>query len=188
MATQRVFCRFTRGTEPFSVLAIPEDGICLSSFLVLSPPGEPDHVLAGRMNPAAPWDHLGGLGPERVEAHRHGWMLPSSQLLLGEGPEAAAQRILTEQVGGIRAILEPVRIASEVYPPRRFPEKRYHWDLQFLFRGTAATAQAPRHPAWTELQFVDVAATPRRDFARSHDEILELVGLAPGGRTPSLAR
>ena len=185
MATERVFCRFTRGKDPFSIHEIPEDGMCLSSFLLVSPLGRPNEVLVGRMNPEAPWDHLGGLGPDRVEVHRRGWMLPSSQLLLGEGPEEAARRIRTEQLGGLPVSFEPVRIASEVYTPRRFPGNRYHWDLQFLYRGTTATLEAPRHPAWSELAFVDVPATPARDFARAHDEVLELLGLHPGAQGAS---
>lgn len=185
MSTDRTFCRFTRAPDPLSVHEIPADGMCLSAFLILSPPGHPERVLVGRMDPSAPWDHLGGLGPERVEAHRRNWMLPSSQLLLGEGPDEAARRILAEQVGGIAVALDPVRVASEVYALRRAPERRRHWDLHFLYRGRTASPDVPRAPAWSELAFVDVPSSPASAFARAHDEVLALVGLVPAARPPS---
>ena len=129
------------------------------------------------MNPSAPWDHLEGLDPERVEAHRHGWLIPASHLLLRESPDESARRILTEMLGGIAPALEPARVVSEVYTPRRFPETHNHWDLSFLYRGTLR-GPAPSVPSvWDDLRFVDVREVRRSEFARSHEEVLDRLGL-----------
>jgi ADP-ribose pyrophosphatase YjhB (NUDIX family) len=180
MAETRRFCRFTRGAEghPFGLRWDEPGGFCLSAFLVLSPEGSPASVLVGRLNPDAPWDRLEGLDRERVEAHRGGWLLPASHLLVRESPDACAQRILTEMLGGARAALEPPRVVSEVYTPRRYPENPQHWDLSFLYRGTLQ-GPAPRVPGvWNELRFVDVHQVSRSEFARSHEEVLDRVDLA----------
>src|SRR5207247_4634251 len=72
---------------------IPAGAFCLSAFLIITETGDPRKVLMGRMNPRAPWDHIGALDPSRVEVHSRGWMLPSSHLIFQESPEAAARRI-----------------------------------------------------------------------------------------------
>jgi hypothetical protein len=179
VTTDRRFCRFTRSDEdhPFGLLWDQPGGFCLSSFLLLSEEGRPTTVLVGRINPDGPWDHLEGMDAERIEAHRHGWHLPASHLLLRETPDASSRRILDEMLGGGRPTLEPARVLSEVYTPRRFPETHNHWDISFLYRGTWH-GPAPRVPSvWTELRFVDVTSARRSEFARSHEELLEQVGL-----------
>ncbi len=129
------------------------------------------------MNPSAPWDHLEGLDPERIRMHRDGWVLPASHLLLRESPDESARRILDEMLGGARPSLEPPRVLSEVYTPRRFPETHNHWDLSFLYEGTWSGAPPLVPSVWTDLRFVDLNAAHRSEFARSHEEVLEHVGL-----------
>ncbi len=178
MGTERRFCRFTNSAagNEFGLQWDDPDGLCLSAFVILTQEGRPSSVLLGRMNPRAPWDHLGGLDPERVRVHAGGWVLPASQLILRESPDAAAWRILEEMLGGIEPKLDPPRVVSEVYAPRRFPEAKNHWDLLFLFRGRW-DGPAPHLPAvWNSLKFVDVSRTGRSAFARSHDEVLESAG------------
>jgi ADP-ribose pyrophosphatase YjhB (NUDIX family) len=179
MTTDRRFCRFTRTSEghPFGLRWDEPGGLCLSTFLILSEAGRPSSVLVGRLNPAAPWDHLEGLDAERIEAHRGGWVLPASHLLLRESPDESARRILSEMLGGAVPSLQPARVVSEVYTPRRAPETHNHWDLRFLYRGTLR-GPPPSVPAvWNDLRFVDVHDVRRSEFARSHDEVLEEAGL-----------
>jgi len=51
-------------------------------------------VLMGHLNTTADWDHIGGLTPDRVEAHSNRWMLPSCHILYDEAPQDTAQRIV----------------------------------------------------------------------------------------------
>ncbi|MCI4348139.1 MAG: NUDIX hydrolase [Thermoplasmata archaeon] len=155
---------------------VPEDGLCLSAFVILSPEADLSAVLMGHMNPAAPWDHLGALDPGRVEAHRHGWMLPSSHLIVQESPEEAARRVLVEQLHLPPLPLEGPKVVSEVGPSRRYPTRRGHWDLEFLFRGLVHDWDLATPDAWTELRFVDLHTTRRTEIARSHDEVLASAG------------
>lgn len=187
METDRRFCRFSRSADR-NALGLQwgeDDGFCLSSFVIVTSQDDPRRVLVGKMNPDGPWDHAGGLDADRVRVHMNGWMLPACQLLLRESPDAAAHRILAEMLGGIAVPLEPPRVVSEVYAPRRNPNAQHHWDLSFLYRGRWA-GPAPVVPElWRELRFVDVRSTPRSEFARSHEEVLDLVGLGPGSPSPS---
>ncbi|MCI4352579.1 MAG: NUDIX hydrolase [Thermoplasmata archaeon] len=178
MTTDRRFCRFARSkeTDPFGMPEVPEDGLCLSAFVILSPEDDPSSVLMGHMNPAAPWDHLGAMDPGRVEAHRHGWMLPSSHLILQESPEEAARRVLAEQLELPPLPLEGPKVVSEVGPSRRYPTRRGHWDLEFLFRGRVRERDLPSPEAWTELRFVDLRTIRKMEIARSHDEVLASAG------------
>jgi ADP-ribose pyrophosphatase YjhB (NUDIX family) len=177
----RKFARFAEGrSSAEGYWPLPPDGLCLSAFVLLHPPGSREKVLVGKLDPEAPWDRIGALDPGRVHQHRSGWMIPSSHLLYFEPPEQAARRILSEQLGRSEVPLEPAGVFSETYLPRRHPGRGFHWDLEFLFRGTLASPEPPKHPAWTALRFLDPSATPRAEFARSHDEVLELAGYRIG--------
>ena len=168
MVTERKFARFNPADRPMTTREIPEGGICLSAFLVIGETGHPERVLLGHLDPSVSWDHVGALDPERAEANRDSWMLPSSHLMLGESPQAAAERILKEQLGLPMLELEGPHVFSEVYGAKN------HWDLHFVFIGERD--QIAQHPAWTDLAFVDVNDTPRDQIARYHEDILALVG------------
>ena len=193
MTTDRRFCRFNRGestslgrvdTSQVVTREVPEGGLCLSSFLVITDEARnPKRVLMGHLNPEAPWDHIGALDEDRVRAHSRGWMLPSSHLMIKESPHEAARRIQREQLGLEEGIpLSEPRVVSEVYTPKRFPHLASHWDLEFIFRGILNPDNLPQeHPeAWTELAFVDLSKTPKSEIARSHEDIIESAGLKFG--------
>src|SRR5437899_7384215 len=99
MATERKFSRFATSDRTLQTREIPEGGICLSAFLVISQTGHPERILMGHLNPSGSWDHIGALDAERAEMNSKGWMLPSSHLMLGASPQGAAERILKEQLG-----------------------------------------------------------------------------------------
>jgi len=177
MTTERRFCRFNKlGDVPFGMSEVPEGGLCLSAFLLLSERGNPDRVLMGHLNPAAAWDHIGALDASRTAAHSKGWMLPSSHLILNESPETAAHRIAAEQLERTDLSFSEPKVVSEVYTPRRFPDVVRHWDLEFLFQGEWPSGAQPTSAAWTELRFVDLPTTPKRAIARSHEDVLESAG------------
>ena len=179
MTTDRRFCRFNKSpdTASFSMTEIPPDGLCLSSFVLLTSTTRPTAVLMGRMDPKAPWDHLGALDAKRVEAHRHAWMLPSSHLIFRESPREAAERIVREQLTLPALPLEGPQVVSDVYAPRRFPNHGAHWDLEFLFRGSLEESRLPTSPAWSALEFVDTRKVRREEIARSHEDVLASAGL-----------
>ena len=185
MTTNRRFARFNAGrststgnpdTSPLTTHEVPEGGMCLSAFVVLTKAGSSGRVLLGRLNPDAGWDHIGALDPERVEVHSRGWMIPSSHLLLKEPPQEAAKRILKEQLELEGVKLSEPAIVSETYTPRRFPDLPNYWDLQFIFRGELSMEKPPRAFAWKELAFVDLGRTRKSEMARSHEDILESAG------------
>ena len=134
----------------------------------------------GHMNPKARWDHIGALDPSRVEAHSHGWMLPSSHLIFQESPDDAAQRIAKEQLDLPNLRLSVPKVVSEVYSPRRFPAVAHHWDIEFLFHGEIAAADVRNPAAWKELAFVDLRRTSKSEIARSHEDVIESAGLGFG--------
>ena len=168
VTTDRAFCRFGRAERPVTTREIPGGGFCLSAFVVLNETGHADRILMGHLNPSEPWDHIGALDAERAQANSQGWMLPSSHLQIGESPEAAAERILKEQLGLPTQNLRGPFVYSEIYGAKN------HWDLEFVFVGERD--QVAQHPAWTELQFVDVNETPRDAIARYHEDILAHIG------------
>jgi hypothetical protein len=178
---ERQFARIAEGRSTRDgYWPIPPDGLCLSSFVLLSPSSDPSRVLVGHLDPAADWERIGALDPKRVEMNSAGWMLPACHLLYFESPRSAAERVLVEQLGLPGVPLGTPAIFSETYRPRRHPERGLHWDLEFVFRGTAPEGWEPRHPAWKNLAFVDPARTPRASFTRAHEEVLELAGFSIG--------
>ena len=162
------------GNKRVYTTEIPEGGVCLSSFLIVT--DSSGGVLMGHLNPKAPWDQIRALDAERARTHSRGWMLPSSHLMLLESPQEAAQRILREQLGMQGVELSEPMVVAEVGTPRRFSSLQRHWDFEFIFRAKAPSGTPPRNEAWTELRYIDPTQTRRQDVARSHDEVLENAG------------
>ena len=168
MSTTRRFAAFSRTTVPPRTREIPEGGMCLSSFVILSQRGRPHHIVMGKVNTKAPWDHFAALDPERAEKASRGWMLPSSHLLLFESPQEAAQRILREQLSINDQELSKPFTFSEAYGPNN------HWDFHFVFRGERDAIEPT--DAWTELKFLDVTKIKREEIVRAQDDILGYAG------------
>jgi len=169
MTTNRKFVALQKGVRPPRLNKIPNGGLCLSTFIILSKPNNPRMVPMGHINENAQWDHIGALDKERIKRHSKRWMLPSSHLLLGEDPRSAATRILKEQLGLRKQRVEGPQVFSEVYGPLK------HWDLEFVYLGARRTL--PRSNAWRELRFVDLKHTKTEEIARFHEDILRHVGL-----------
>jgi len=168
MTTERRFAAFSKGAVPPRMNTVPQGGMCISAFLVISKKDEPKSVIMGRINKNAEWDHIGALDGKRLERFASGWMLPSSHLILFETPEGAARRILREQLG-IRnqALQGPLTFADTSGTAN-------HWDLGFVFTGERESA--PSNAAWDELKFVDVAMLKRDEIVRSQVDVLAYAG------------
>jgi ADP-ribose pyrophosphatase YjhB (NUDIX family) len=168
LTTDRRFAAFGKGALPPRMNTVPQGGMCISAFIVVSKEGEPGSVLMGRINKNAEWDHIGALNGKRLERFASGWMLPSSHLILFETPEGAARRILREQLG-IRnqALKGPLTFADTSGTSN-------HWDLGFIFTGERESA--PASGAWDELEFVDVATLKRDQIVRSQVDVLAYAG------------
>ncbi len=178
MVDDAPFCRFSRDPAlTIAIREIPDDGFCLSAFVVLTPSGSADEVLLGRPDPSAPWDRIGALAPKQVEAIKDRWMLPSRHLRLGESPEEAARRIAAEQLGLTTVSLRGPEVFSEVYPSSSRPQFTRHWDLDFVFRGELPRNPIPRSAPFAELNWQNADGTPATQFARGHQDILRLAGL-----------
>lgn len=187
MVTNRQFCRFNKGLSTVTgemdqstvtTKEIPEGGLCLSSFLVMSESSKPNSVLMGHLNPDAPWDHIGALDESRVRIHSQGWMLPSSHLMIHESPKEAALRVAREQLGLKDLKFSEPKVVSEVYSPKRFQNLASHWDIEFIFSGSLDKGRLGKVSAWKDLQFVNPSTIERSSIARSHEDILESAGFS----------
>lgn len=131
----------------------------------------------GKVNPEANWEHIGALDQKRIQWFKDGWMLPSSHLILYESPQQAAYRISKEQLGVDGLKVNGPKVVSEVYDNTRFPDRKNHWDIEFIFISTLQREPEGAPNVWKELKFVDLTKTPRSSIARSHDDIIEYSGL-----------
>ncbi|HTS33065.1 MAG TPA: hypothetical protein VMI55_03895 [Thermoplasmata archaeon] len=176
----RRFARMNPGSAPLgpAYSVVPSGGMCLSAFVVLSPPGEPKRVLVGRVAPDPRWEEIGALDPERAARFANHWMLPATQLLLFESPGEAARRIGRELLGLELTDLSGPQVFSEAYRRPESTAEDPHWDLHFVFRGTGPRTP-PAHPLWRELTYLSVGETDRAGFARNHGDVLELAGWVP---------
>jgi ADP-ribose pyrophosphatase YjhB (NUDIX family) len=178
---ERRYARFRRApiADYPGAAEVPDNGMCLSVFLVLEAPGRPGTVLAGKVDPSGPWWEVGAVDPKRVAMIGERWMLPSCQLIVFESPADAAVRILKEQLGSAPLPLEGPAVFSDPSPRPASPGKDLHWDIHFVYRGRWTARTLPHTRVWKRLDFVDVAQTPRSEFARDQGDVLELVGLTP---------
>jgi len=175
----RQFARLRRGNVPESpdYSVVPSDGMCLNAFLVAHARGAPQRVLLGKIDPAAPWWELSGLGAERIARLRDRWVLPASQLLLLESPETAARRLATELLELDLGPLGAPRVFSETYGRADTEGRDPHWDLHFVYEFEWPDGRPARAAPWKQLALVDVPSTPRADFGRGHADVLELLGI-----------
>ena len=174
MAGERRFADFYEDALPFQMSSVPEGGMCLSVFLVIWKE-DIHHVLLGKVNKAYDWIKAGALSKESTTRITQRWMLPSSHLLLYESPKDASQRVLKEQLGLDAQELEGPFVFSEVYDAPKY-EIKNHWDMEFVFTGKVQSGNDIRHPAWSELKFLDVRKIQDNEFARSHQDILVEIG------------
>jgi hypothetical protein len=181
MTGERRFARLRAAvpTGSTGLFALPDDGLCLNTFLIVHPRARAAEVLLGRPDPSGPWETIASMSPERLRTVGDRWILPASQLLFFEAPGDAAQRVAREQLGLTRLPVTGPDVFSEAYgrdvPVGRDP----HWDIQFIYRGRWPGRGAPHHPAWKELRFVDPRTLRRNEFGRGHGDIVELAGFKP---------
>lgn len=171
----RRFADFYEGALPFQMSAVPEDGMCLSAFLILWKESR-QKVLLGKVNEDYDWIRIGALDKENARRASGRWMLPSSHLLLYESPNDAARRIQREQLGIDENLeLSGPTVFSEVYGAPRL-EIKNHWDVEFVFTGEVKQNLPTEHEPWSALDFMDVRALKDSDYARNHQDILAEAG------------
>jgi hypothetical protein len=179
-SSERRFARLSaRPTGRLGTFGIPEDGMCLSVYLLVRPTPSSRQVLAGRVDPTGPWASAACLDAERLRSVADRWILPATQLVFFEGPDEAAQRIAHVLLGCDDLRPEGPRVFNEVYgrgPERPDP----HWDLQFVYAAVWPSGEPPsRGRLWQELRFLDVEGTESREFGRGHGDVLALAGFPP---------
>jgi len=168
MPTERRFAAFSKTAAPPRMRKMPEGGMCISAFLIISKRNDPDSILMGKPNKDANWEHIGALDAKRIERHSAGWMLPSSHLMLFETPEGAARRILREQlrVKGMK-LTGPLTFGDT-------SGNENHWDLGFIYLGERDSV--PKSDAWKELRFVRAGELKREEIVRSQVDVLAYAG------------
>ena len=167
MTTDRKFAAFSKEAVPPRMKKMPDGGMCISAFVIVSKRGDPGRVLMGKIDPKANWDHIGALDSKRVARVSAGWMLPSSHLMLYETPEGAARRILREQLN-----VKGMKLSG----PLTFVDTsgvENHWDFGFIFLGERDSL--PRNGAWRELAFVQPKEVSK-DVVRGQLDVLTYAG------------
>jgi hypothetical protein len=171
--------RFRRGAtdESRDLSELPDDGLCLSSFLVVRSTDRPGEVLVGRIEPDGPWEELGALGPERGQRVGDRWMLPACQLQLFESPDNSARRVARDLLGRPIDSLPAPRIFSEAYRRPRSTGHDPHWDLEFVYLLDWSGPPPTPGRLWRQLEYRAVRPLPPEAFARGHEDVLANVGL-----------
>ena len=177
----RRFTRFRPGHEPIGpgYSAVPGNGLCLSTFLILHPPGDRRQVLLGRPDVGGPWLERGGLDPGRLAGVADRWLLPACQWLLFEEPRASAERIARDLLDSALPPVTGPAVFSETTPRASAESSDPHWDVHFVYEGDWPTAAPPTARLWRELTFRDVARVRRAEIGRNQADILDLAGLSP---------
>lgn len=184
-ATPRRFARFRPAEGEVAgrhVWAVPSSGFCVSAFLLVGDPKNPNSVVLGRPLASAPWREIGALEPKALESLQDRWILPASHLIQFESPRAAAERILREQLSIEGVELRGPEVVSEAYPFRSEPEGGTHWDLHFLFRADWPRGRELHSPVFKELRLIDTRLVAAPQLGRGHGDILILAGYPLGAR------
>lgn len=175
--SERRFARLRSGPPTADVNPVPDDGMCLNCFLVVRSRDQPAHVLVGRVDPAAPWAEIGGLGADRLTRIGDRWMLPASQLLLLESPDDAARRLARELLDRPLDAPPAPKVFSETYRRPGSTARDPHWDLHYVYEIEWPGPPPPKGRMWRQLDYRPVRSMPAEEFARGHHDVLALVGL-----------
>jgi hypothetical protein len=157
-------------------VSVPDDGLCLNAFVLLSPPDDRSKVLMGMVDPKAPWREIGGVVAQRLVELSTRWMLPSRQLFLFESPQDAARTILREQLELDGVEIDGPSVFSEAWTRPTPVGHGQHWDIHFVFRGRWPKGRELRASPWRELEFYDPSQLDRSKVGRSHLDVLGLAG------------
>lgn len=156
---------------------IPEDGVCLSTFLFVR--DRHGGVLIGRPRPHLDWPEKGCMPLWRLrQVAGHGeWVLPASHLLMEEAPDRSARRIAREWAGLPRSRPTLVGVTSERMPTGRWRRegarrvRRNHWAVCFLYE--LRTQVAPRRArGWAAIRFASPTELGRLRLGRGHSDLL----------------
>jgi len=185
MSSPRRFARYlpTEGeVDARRFWAVPKAGLCVSVFVLVGDPKNPNLVVLGRPSTSAPWSELGSLDPAPLAALQEHWVLPACHLVEFESPRAAAERVVHEQLGLENLDLRGPEVFSEAYPSPRHAEDGQHWDLEFLFRADWPHGRELHSPAFKELRLIDTRTVGANNLGRGHGDILIHAGYPLGAR------
>jgi ADP-ribose pyrophosphatase YjhB (NUDIX family) len=150
---------------------VPRGGMCLCAFLFVMSGGK---ILLGRYADHPAWEQLCGMESGRVKANAHGWTIPASHLKFGEDPRDAARRIGEEILTLDKGLVysEPC-VKTFFYEPAIAPGEK-HFDVLFFFEVSVEADVKVRKPPWYEaLEWLDIGAVQRGQFARQHEDVAE---------------
>ena len=184
-ATPRRFARYRPAEGEVAgrrMWAAPRAGLCLSVFVLVGDPKNPNLVVLGRPAASAQWTEIGSLEPAHLESLQDRWLLPACHLVEFETPRAGAERVAREQLGLEHLELRGPEVFSESYPSRIDPESGTHWDLDFLFRADWPRDRELHSPAFKELRLIDTRLVTAPHLGRGHGDILILAGYPLGAR------
>jgi|TARA_B100001971_G_C18185386_1_gene535269 ADP-ribose pyrophosphatase YjhB (NUDIX family) len=154
------FARFGTGPE-----RTPEEGMCLSSFLVVR---KNDSVLVGKVGNPKYWEKKWFVPIAAPERWKNKWVLPAGHLLYGEHPDKTALRILREMLQQKSGKPKFLQTQSQSQPSG-------HWDICFIY-ATAVKTDIQK-PAWfSEMKFQKISQLKRLDWGRGHGDILNDLG------------
>lgn len=162
--------------------AVPPAGLCISVFVLVGDPKNPNLVLLGRPAASAPWAEIGNLEPKPLEGLQDRWLLPASHLIEFENPRAAAERVVREQLAVEGLELRGPEVFTESYASRVDPDAGTHWDFDFLFRADWPRGKELSSPAFKELRMIDTRLMAAPNLGRGHGDILILAGYPIGAR------
>lgn len=160
--------RFARFSAEKIVYKTPEQGLCISSFLLIQKKGA---LLLGK-----------AIQPDFAKDK---WVLPASQLKYGEHPDDAAKRIIKEQLN---------TEAKSVSYRGLWSFANHHWDLCFIYdvklrteprplKGEEAAKYPPEYfnssQLLGELRYFKPKEIRPDMMGRGQEDVLRAVGLLP---------
>jgi len=154
---------------------MPEAGFCASSFVLVRRGAK---VLAGIPRKHSKWTKEWApnwlvYDKDRMVDEFQSWRLPASYLYEGEGPDAAARRVLRDQLR-IRGTDLGRCLCCSFYDPSSWFPGRKHYDLCFVYEVRGVTPNATP-PWWQRLEFVDAKVLKNEDLGSGMNDLVKVL-------------
>jgi ADP-ribose pyrophosphatase YjhB (NUDIX family) len=154
---------------------LPDAGFCASSFVIVR---SGTTILAGIPKDDSKWREEWApnflvYSKSDLAAEFRLWRLPATYLLEGEHPDAAADRVLRDQLTLPARPLHHPDVYTFHDPSTWFPGKR-HYDLCFVYeiRGPAPSEMPPW---WQRLEFVDPMTLKKAELGSAMSDLVRVL-------------
>jgi ADP-ribose pyrophosphatase YjhB (NUDIX family) len=170
------FSKWARfGVDQDGIKYIPVGGVCVMCYLISKKDskllvGEIDGEKHGDL-----WKDKWGIYIHRESIWKEKWFVPSGFLHFGEDPDACAERLLKELLGGKAKALRPTKVITFTQNSKYYPGY-HHWHICFIYEVDGI--ELGKRPVYlSKLEYVETSKLSAGNVGMAGGKVLQKLGI-----------